>query len=265
VQMYDHRAADVVTNSANLKRPAQQEEIEATAKARPDRLPDPQFWVARSDVKPTYDGSWTLGFKLITAPTNTRTMIAAMLPECGVGNSMGLLMSTSAHDASRTLPLLLANLASFAFDFVLRQKVQGQNINWVILEQQPVMSHSAFDVSIGKVKIADFVRTEVLHLSYTAHDLAPFARDLGHVDAHGNVLPPFVWDDGDRRHRIARLDALFMRLYGLSPEDAAYILDTFPIVREKDEKAFGRYRTKELVLAYMDRLAAGDLTGVIDA
>ena len=97
----------------------------------------------------------------------------------------------------------------------------------------------------------------MLRLSYTAHDLEPFARDLGYKGA------PFQWDEDDRRHRMARLDALFFQLYGISRDDAAYILDTFPIVREQDEKAFGRYLTKDLVLAYMNAVAAGDLTTVV--
>ena len=58
-------------------------------------------------------------------------------------------------------------------------------------------------------------------------------------------------------HR-ARLDALYFHLHGLSKEEAAYILDTFPIVRRRDEAAFGHYRTKEMVLAYYNALAAGD-------
>ena len=37
-----------------------------------------------------------------------------------------------------------------------------------------------------------------------------------------------------------------------------YVLDTFPIVRREDEKAFGHYRTQFLILAYMNALAAGD-------
>ena len=88
-------------------------------------------------------------------------------------------------------------------------------------------------------------------LSYTAHDLAPFARDLGYVDAQGQVLPPFVWNDEDRRRRLAALDALFFYLYGLGLEDAAYVMDTFPIVRQQDIAAFGRYRTQDDVLALM--------------
>jgi hypothetical protein len=95
------------------------------------------------------------------------------------------------------------------------------------------------------------------YFNYTAHDLEPFARDLGYDGS------PFMWDEDDRRHRRARLDALFFHLYGLSRDDAAYILDTFPIVREDDEKVFSRYLTKDLVLAYMNAIAAGDLSTVV--
>ena len=97
----------------------------------------------------------------------------------------------------------------------------------------------------------------MLRLTYTAHDMAPFARDLGY---HG---PPFVWNQEERRHLRARLDALYFHLYGLSREDASYVLDTFPIVRKQDEAAFGRYRTRDLILAYMNALAAGDTETVV--
>jgi hypothetical protein len=99
--------------------------------------------------------------------------------------------------------------------------------------------------------VADFVVPQVLALSYTAHDLAPFARDLGYVDEAGQVLPPIVWNDEDRRRRLAALDALFFHLYGLGADDAAYVMDTFPIVRQQDVAAFGRYRTKDEVLALL--------------
>ena len=70
--------------------------------------------------------------------------------------------------------------------------------------------------------------------------------------------PPFVWNTEDRRHLRARLDALYFHLYGLSREDVGYVMDTFPIVRDNDEEEFGRYRTQEMVLAYMNALEAGD-------
>ena len=102
--------------------------------------------------------------------------------------------------------------------------------------------------------VADFVAPQVLVLSYTAHDMAPFARDLGYVDAAGQALPPFVWDEEQRRARLAALDAVFFYLYGLNADDAAYILDTFPIVRDQDQKAFGRYRTRDDILQLLSLL-----------
>ena len=41
------------------------------------------------------------------------------------------------------------------------------------------------------------------------------------------------------------------------------MLDTFPIVRRHDEANFGSYRTRDLVLAYMSALDAGDTETVV--
>ena len=77
--------------------------------------------------------------------------------------------------------------------------------------------------------------------------------------ALGYVGEPFSWDEEERRHLRARLDALYFHLYGLSRTDAEYVLNTFPIVRREDEAAFGKYRTRDMTLAYMNALAAGDV------
>ena len=66
-----------------------------------------------------------------------------------------------------------------------------------------------------------------------------------------------------RRHLRARLDALYFHLYGLNREDAAYVLSTFPIFPREDEVTFSRYRTRDLILAYMNALTAGDTESVI--
>ena len=200
-----------------------------------------------------------LAFKEITAPTNMRSMITCIAPGYGFGNKLPLWLPEIGTEQAyaQIAPLLLANFNAFAFDFVVRQKLQGQTLNLFIVEQLPLIRPEQFEQVLGETKIANFVRFEVLRLSYTAHDLAPFARDLGYDGA------PFAWDEDDRRHRLARLDALFFHLYGLSRDDAAYILDTFPIVREHDEKAHGRYLTKELILAYMNAVGAGDFVTVV--
>ena len=126
------------------------------------------------------------------------------------------------------------------------------------MEQLPVIAPADYDRGFGDKTARDLVRDHVLRLTYTAHDMAPFARDLGYDG------PPFIWNDEERRHLRARLDALYFHLYGLSRDDAGYVLSTFPIVRKEDEKRFGAYRTRDLILAYMNALDAGDTETVVD-
>ncbi|WP_198526971.1 hypothetical protein [Sphingomonas sp. Ant20] len=106
----------------------------------------------------------------------------------------------------------------------------------------------------------------MLELSYTAHDLAPFARGLGHVDADGAVLPPFAWDEERRLRLRARLDALFFILYGvIDRDDVRYIFSTFPIVEREETARWGRYRSRDLTLAWISALNAGQPHAEIDA
>ena len=74
----------------------------------------------------------------------------------------------------------------------------------------------------------------------------------------------FIWNEEERRHLRARLDACYFHLYGVNRKDAAYILSTFPIVRRQDQAAFSTYRTQNLILAYMNALQAGDTESIVD-
>ncbi len=253
VQAFDHRAASVVVNSANLNRPAQPETTNGAQHSDPAWIPRPQFLVSVADIPAPALLAWVLGYKMITAPTNARTFIACILPECGAGNSLGLMLPSETDVSLKiTGSLLLGNLNSLIFDFVFRQKIQGQNINWYMAEQLPVIPPEAYSRRFGPRTAEDIIRDDVLHLTYTAHDMKAFARDQGYDG------PPFIWDDEDRLHRRARLDAVFFHLYGLDRDDAGYVLSTFPIVKREEEQRYqGRFRSRDLILGYMAALAAG--------
>ncbi len=260
VQAFDHRAASVVVNPDNLNRPAQPKDATDAQHANPNWLPKPQFWVNENSFEWYRGLDWTVSFKDVTAPTNIRTMIASIVPRSGFGNTLPVLVPVS-YDFQgfrESAWLWVACLNSFAFDFTARQKVQGQHLNWFIVEQLPVISSNGYERRFGDKTARELVRDHVLRLTYTAHDIAPFACDLGHDG------PPFIWNEAERRHLRARLDALYFHLYGLDREDAAYILDTFPIVRKQNVAAFGHYRTKAMILAYMNALAAGDTETVVE-
>ena len=258
VQAFDHRAASVEVNPENLNRPAQPRITTIDEHSNPKWVPDPQFWVSTESFDWHWPLPWALGFKEITASTNHRTMIASLFPRAAFGNKTPIFLPVEGDVDEETArykncaALLVANFNCMAFDFVARQKVHGQTLNLYIVEQLPVITPSDYDRVFGTTTARALVRDHVLRLTYTAHDMAPFARDLGYDG------PPFIWNEEERRHLRARLDALYFHLYGLTRDDAAYILDTFPIVRRHDKAAFGTYRTKEMVLAYYNALAAGD-------
>jgi hypothetical protein len=59
------------------------------------------------------------------------------------------------------------------------------------------------------------------------------------------------------------LDSLCAHLYGLTRDEMAYILDTFPIVRRKDGEQRGEYRTKWMVLEAYGLTSLSE-AGIID-
>lgn len=258
VQAYDHRAASVVVNPDNQSRPAQPFATTIEQHENAAWVPDPQFWVPSAECGWEHSDGWVLGFKEITAPTNARTMIAALFPRVGFGNKVPLL---SPLGEDRREWLLCANLNALPFDFAARQKVQGQTLNLFIVEQLPVIQPDRFEqTSFGPKTAAEIVRQAVLELTYTAHDMTPFARDMGYVDEAGTVKPPFKWDEERRLVLRAKLDAVFFHLYGITDrDDIRYIYSTFPIIEREEKAAYGgKYRSRELCLAYMNALAAGN-------
>lgn len=257
VQAFDHRAANVVINPDNQHRPAQPQP--ATLEQHQDSawLPDSQFWVLAAQCGWTPGTDWVLGFKEITAPTNVRTFIAALLPTVGFGNKVPILKPET---DSRSEQLLAANFNSVVFDYVSRQKIQGQTLNLFIVEQLPVVPPDRYDaISFGPKTSAQVVREAVLELTYTAHDMAPFARHMGYVDESGEVKPPFMWNEESRLNLRAKLDAVYFHLYGVTDrDDVRYIYSTFPIVEREQFAAYGRYQSRDLCLAWLSALGAGD-------
>jgi hypothetical protein len=261
VQAFDHRAASIVVNPDNQHRPAQPKPTTYKQYSDPNWVPNPQFWVPAGQTTPR-TVEWLLCFKDVTSPTNVRSMISAVIPAAATGNTLPALIDENGHDniSITSAFLLLANLNSTIFDYVARQKIQGQHLNWYIVEQLPVVPPGMYeDVTFGSRTAADIVRAAVLELTYTAHDMAPFARDLGYVDENGEVRPPFTWDP-DRRLRLrAKLDAVFFHLYGITDrDDVRYVYSTFPIVEREETTTYGHYRSRDLCLAYMNALAAGE-------
>lgn len=190
---------------------------------------------------------WFVTWRDYCRNTDERTCIATVLPTSATDFGVRLALI----DRANASPLLLASFNSFTFDYCVRLALGGTHLSDYIMRQLPV-----FPPDVGSTRLPflpqhldEWLRPRVLELTYTAHDLAPFARDFGYLGE------PFRWDD-DRRFLLrAELDAAFFHLYGIERDDVDYILDTFPIVRRKDEQRFGEYHTKRVILEVYDAMA----------
>ena len=259
IHQFDHRANSVRFNPESTHNPYLSEEVTEAQHADPCFLPNPQFWVPAHNVEEALPQSrgYTLGFRDIARPTDMRTVIASIVPWAGYGNKVPLLVEGD-NEATTNL---VANLNSVCLDFVARQKIHGTSMNWFIVEQLPVVPLAYYESThFGPKTAAQIIREAVLELTYTAHDMAPFARDLGYDG------DPFVWDDDRRLQLRAKLDAVFFHLYGVTDrDDIRYIYSTFPIVRRQETAAYGTYRSCDLCLAYMNALAAGQPDAEVSA
>lgn len=201
-----------------------------------------------------YSPKWLLGFRDIARSTDVRTCINSITPLNGVGNNLPLIFRSDNEE----LFLLNANISSLVFDFVVRHKVGGTHLNFFILEQLPVLIPKSYSK-----QDEGFIWTRVLELVYTSNDLNPFAESLGYEGK------PFKWDEERRAILKAELDAYYARLYGLTKEELAYILDpeevygedfpgeTFRVLKNKEVRKYGEYRSRRLVMEAWDRLEEG--------
>ena len=258
VQAYNHRAASAVNREGIVYRPGQSLPSSSQQLADPTFTNTPRYWVESDATAVLQENTWFLAFKDVTATTNRRTVIAAILPKVASTGTLRLLLGSDKSFNAQTAALILANLNSFPLDYVARQKIHGTHLAWYAVEQLPVVTLADYNIPIGNTTARDLVRDHVLRLTYTAHDIRAFALDIGYDGE------PFIWDDHERTHLRARLDALYFMLYGISREDADYILNTFPTVRSDDEKLHGRFITRDLILAYMNCLEAGDTESIVD-
>jgi hypothetical protein len=221
--------------------------------------PQPRYWVAQPEVDARLDQrwhrGWLLGWRDICRSTDRRTVIASVMPRTGVGHTTPLLLSTLRPPL---VACLYASLCSLVLDYAARRKVGGTHLTYGYLRQLPVLWPGVYLATISwsqSESALTWLLPRILELTYTAWDLQPFARDCG------DDGPPFLWDP-DRRFRLqCELDAGFFHLYGVSRDDAEYILGTFDVLERADLRNHGEFRTRRVVLECYDALARACATG----
>ena len=91
-----------------------------------------------------------------------------------------------------------------------------------------------------------WISDRVLKLTCTADDMRPLAEAAGFKeDVH-------KWKEPERAQLRAELDAAYFHLYGLSRDDAAYILSTFQGLTDDDGPTLAPTSAASLILDFYD-------------
>uniref|UniRef100_A0A7V2ZKH4 site-specific DNA-methyltransferase (adenine-specific) n=1 Tax=Ignavibacterium album TaxID=591197 RepID=A0A7V2ZKH4_9BACT len=206
---------------------------------------DFRFYVNEEEVldkcrRYNLEKKWVLAFRSVTSATNERTIISAILPRFGMSNSINIALTNNAELAA----YICFCCNTFLCDFIASSKVGNQNLNIYIIEQLPLYDYST--LTEGNKK---FIKDRLLELIYFTDYLKDFANDYSYFGQR------FIWDEERRFIMRCELDALYFHLYEIERDDVDYIMETFPIVKRKDEEKYGEYRTKRVILEIYDEMA----------
>lgn len=246
----------------------------------------------QSKIKHIWKRKWLIVIRNIASAKVERTFTSTIIPLSGVGNSATIVTSDVTNTPA--FSILESNFNSLVFDYITRQKVPGNNLNAFILKQLPVippdrytpsdlafivprvleLTYTAWDIKAFADDVwrdADDAMTALLRQQWETNKAATGGHEWkppewAEIAEDGIPLPPFKWDEERRAILRAELDALYARLYGLSRDELRYILDpadvygpefpgeTFRVLKEKEIKNYGEYRTRRLVLEAWDRM-----------
>lgn len=262
IHHFDHRFAEFIPEADTPNKDWKTRNLTLDKKQNFSTYIYPRYWISRQEVMSklqarNWDKKWLMGWRNIARSTDERSFISSVIPVSGVGHSMPLWFINKTPQLSAAF---LANMSALVFDYVVRQKLGGTNMTYGYYMQFPVLSPDKY-----QSEDIDFIVPRVLELTYTSHDLADWAQDLGYTGE------PFVFNPERRAILRAELDAYYAKLYDLTRDELRYILDpaevmgddypseTFRVLKNSEMREFGEYRTQRLVLEAWDTLESGEI------
>src|ERR1017187_10373679 len=230
----------------------------------------PRYWVRVKEGRQRSIGSaadsgqriesdcYRVCFRSVARNTDERTMISAILPPCFFGHSLSAVRVTDAGGnqiVSEPVQIFLCAIwNSFAVDYLIRAKVAA-NISFFYIYQIPVPRLNEKDAAFKLIvdRAAKLICTE------SAFD--DLARQLG-LRSHEDGIT----DPAERARLRAELDGIVANLYGLTEEEFAYILTTFPVVPQQTKDAalaaFKEFAPKSIDQQIAALIAAGESAAV---
>lgn len=168
--------------------------------------------------------SYRLGFRDVARNTDIRTMIAGIIsPKVFAGNT---LIVSEPFAKQQELLFICAILNSFACDFIVRQKVTA-HCNMFYVYQLPIPR------LIEGNEYFNYIVQRAAKLNCTTPEFDELALETLNLTS----VQCGVTDETERAKLRAELDGMIAHLYGLTEEEFAYILTTFPLVSDSVKQA----------------------------
>ena len=204
-----------------------------------------EFWIAQSQLlelrQDRYEQiqHYRLGYRRIARTTDSRTLIAAVIPPNTICDTVALIEN---GDSIATSLYLCAVFNSLCLDYVLRQKI-ATTVNMFYMYQLPVprltADHPTFRAIVPRAA----------QLTCTTPAFADLWQQVMGTAWDENRA---ATDPATRQRLRSELDALIAHLYRLSRSDFAHILSTFPLVFPNTPAGEAK---KESLLAVYDQFA----------
>ena len=221
----------------------------------------PKHLVRRCHIRRIYGslGNGRIVFRLISRSTNERTFVSALVPSLyPCANSLGVLMPQTVQDTAGVV-FLAACLSSVPFDWAVRQRIAGMNLNWHVVESLGVPRPNAISKDLAS--------------AYAARALAgvQFAVEWLNLK-HCVPIPHFCAPTYHENMRTAILaNAVVAILMGLSIADVRRMLVDCDAprdddVKDRDAKGFwrvDRHQDPELRQTVLTLIAFHDLADKI--
>ncbi len=204
---------------------------------------------------------YRVGFGDVANPRNERSFTATLIPPSVI---CGHKVPTFTFDAEFEWAYLpwLAVANSFAMDWLTRSRLSAPTLSYTLLDSLPfprLALSDAFVQAAGPI---------VLRLICTSPEMTAFWNQM----AKYGIAEPIPTDSVPhlaltapfgRALARAELDAMVaMRVFGLTRAELSTVMVSFDVLRRREEKAFGEYRSKRLILEVYDAMAEAERTGV---
>jgi hypothetical protein len=252
IDHFDHRAKTYASGHGNSAEWIEREFGD------PAKAIVPQWRVLRGNI-PSKLGDrcdhFRIGFGDIANPRNERSFTATLIPPGVIcGHKVPTFVFDDKHEWAYLPWLAVAN--SFGMDWLARCRLSAPTMSYTLLNSLPFPRPATSD------EVVQRVAPIVLRLVCTTPEMTPFWNQmarLGFVDSvTENTIPRLALTTPDTR-AIARaeLDAFVaVKVFGLTRQELSEQLDTFDVLRRRQEKAHGEFRTKRLILEALEGLDA---------